>query len=176
VNAKNNGLIVLAGAGNNNCRNDFGPGFFCYNSPGMWADVIGVGAHDRFFYRSWWDPTNGSAYGALVDIWAPGGGGYARNYGDQRLFSTPTPQSSWCYASAQCWLIDNSNKTFQFGGTSASSPYAAGVAALMKQIRPWITQAEVISIMQSTGWVGPDPEVGKILDARAAIYALGVHP
>jgi subtilisin family serine protease len=73
-------------------------------------------------------------------------------------------------------LIDNSNKTFQFGGTSASSPYAAGVAALMKQIRPWITQAEVISIMQSTGWVGPDPEVGKILDARAAIYALGARP
>ncbi len=69
VNAKNNGLIVLASAGNNNCRNDFNNGntFPCYNSPGMWADVIGVGAHDRFFYRSWWSPSDGSAYGASVD-------------------------------------------------------------------------------------------------------------
>jgi serine protease len=177
VNAKNAGLIILASGGNNNCRNEFNNGSAnpCYETPGMWADVIGVGAHDRNFYRSKWGSA-GSSYGASMDIWAPGGGGSGRSYGYLDLFSVPTPQSTYCYGSAQCSTQSNASRLFSFNGTSAASPHAAGVAALMKQIKPSITQAEVLYTMQANGRIGPDPEVGRILDARAAIYALGARP
>jgi serine protease len=173
-NAENYGVVVLASAGNDNCRSD---GFYwgnpCFATPGAWDNVISVGAHDKTFFRSRWG-TKGSIWGATVDIWAPGGGSRVSNFTHDQLFGVPTPDYP-CYVTQQCVQFNNENKLFFFNGTSAASPYAAGVVALMKQVRPSLNHWDAKNILNSTGKTSPDTEVGKIIDAKAAIEYLGAR-
>jgi subtilisin family serine protease len=56
------------------------------------------------------------------------------------------------------------------GGTSASSPFVAGVAAMMKALDPALTPAQVRTILRDTAWL-PEVEshVPRALNAYAAV-------
>lgn len=82
-------------------------------------------------------------YGSPVDIWGPVG-----------IFSTVTPESAAKDA-------DNlgTDELYSFNGTSASTPFVAGIVALMKSLNPNLTYAGALQILKNTANSSPDPKV-----------------
>ncbi len=106
------------------------------------AGVICVGA------LAWdsQDKTGYSNVGAFdVDIFAPG-----------RVWVGPDPANP-------------GNLAQSFSGTSAASPFAAGVAALIWAADPQLSANEVESIFLGTAQASSDPQVGGYVDALAAV-------
>lgn len=106
--------------------------------PASHPDTVAVGASTDFDCHA-----DYSQYGAGLDFLAPSSGG-----------------------SAGIWTTDRTGDagyaggdyTSTFGGTSASTPLAAGVAALMLSKNPDLTAEQVRTIMQETcDKVGPGP-------------------
>ncbi|MCP3142413.1 S8 family peptidase [Pyxidicoccus xibeiensis] len=61
------------------------------------------------------------------------------------------------------------NRT-SFGGTSASAPFVAGVAAVMRAYDSTLTSAEVTNILRATAWTdSTDPKVTHALNAYRAL-------
>jgi hypothetical protein len=89
-----------------------------------------------------------SNWGSVVDIWAP-----------TDVLTTVTR--------------DSGGQPYQFGGTSASGPYLAGIVALMKMLDPDLTYDEVRSILVSTANASADPKVSSrgYVDAYRAVAA-----
>uniref|UniRef100_A0ABV6B3T9 S8 family serine peptidase n=1 Tax=Deinococcus oregonensis TaxID=1805970 RepID=A0ABV6B3T9_9DEIO len=55
-------------------------------------------------------------------------------------------------------------------GTSASAPYVAGVAAMMKAMNPALNYGQMRDILQDTAWTdSPDPRVTRYLNAFEAV-------
>lgn len=143
--ARDAGVIVVACSGNDRKNLDQkGLTFLPCEAEG----VLGVGA-------IYWDSklsvkessSIGSNYGSNVDIWAPG----------NLMNATPNPDKSG---------VDYGD----FGGTSAASPYIAGIVAMMKAIKPSISFAEVQTVLQSTAHKSTDPLVANgYVNAYAAI-------
>ena len=133
------GVIIVASAGNNGTR---GMGY-----PGAYAPVISVAASGwagEWLTGSWWysvddpEPNNMGLYyitdfssrelsGQDLDVAAPG---------------------SWVVGP---YKINSSNEPtyYYLGGTSMAAPHVAGIAALMMQKNPALTQFEVETIMES---------------------------
>lgn len=94
--------------------------------------AICVGAIDQ-------NASNVFNFGSSVDIWAPHG-----------IYSTVTPpRAGQTGTAAICCFL----------GTSAASPFVAGVVALMKGLNPSLTPAQVLSILQETANPSPDQRV-----------------
>ncbi len=112
--------------------------------------------------------TWGSSYiGAGPDVVAPGPWSYTTD----RLGSAG-------YNQDQAATGVDPNYEYQFGGTSSSTPKAAGIVALMLSKNPSLTPAEVKSILRQTaddiGAPGEDDKTGTgRIDARAAVLASG---
>lgn len=86
-----------------------------------------------------------SNYGAFVDIWAPTN--IRAIYGQNLPLGLTT-----------------------FGGTSASTPFIAGIAAMMRAYNPALTSDQVKNILQQTGYNNsPDPKVNYYVNAFAAV-------
>jgi subtilisin family serine protease len=98
--------------------------------PASHPDVIGVGASTDFDYRA-----DFSQYGTNLSLVAPGGGGWGGIYTTDR--TRTDGYNSGDYDSG-------------FGGTSASSPIAAGVGALVLSVNPTLTAKEVRKILQDS--------------------------
>lgn len=139
------GVIIVAAAGN---EGNAGMSF-----PGAYAPVISAAASgwvgewlpgDDGNTRNWWirdnvpDPTKAAHFyvtdfssrekqGQDLDVAAPG---------------------SWVVGPFQ--LQSGSISYFFLGGTSMASPHVAGIAALMLQKNPGLTQGDVESILEST--------------------------
>lgn len=99
-------------------------------------EVVGVCATDASGVRSNWGGGQQSCYSTregIADISAPGG---AAN----EVFSTTNLQPT---ATDPGYIND-------WGGTSASSPYVAGVAALVRSLDPTLTAAEVGNVLRTT--------------------------
>jgi hypothetical protein len=97
-------------------------------------------------------------FGSPVDIWAPSAG----------ILSTVTPES--LAADADFTGID---EVARFGGTSAATPFVAGVVGLMKMLNPMITPQRVQDILQMTANPSPDPRVHwGWVDALRAVQAV----
>ncbi len=102
------------------------------------AYTIAVGAQTNMNLRASY-----SDFGTALDILAPSSGG-------TRAINTLLPNGGW---------------TLLFGGTSASSPCAAGVAALMISAAPNLTWSQIRDILRATA--------AKIQPAAAAYDATG---
>ncbi|MFZ5858470.1 MAG: S8 family peptidase [Chloroflexota bacterium] len=136
------GVIIVASAGNNGTN---GMGY-----PGAYAPVISVAASgwtgewSPVGNRSWWwnlnvaDPTNPADFyitdfssrelaGQDLDVAAPG---------------------SWVVGPYQ---VNSGQVSYYFlGGTSMASPHVAGIAALMVEKNPALTQGQVEAILESS--------------------------
>jgi hypothetical protein len=153
-----NGCVVVFCSGNDD-------GAIPY--PVKYPEVIAVGATDDNDLR--WHYSN---YGPELDLVAPSG-----------------CDGDWCGDKATFWSTDqtgyegysvlNSDPNIQdyseyFGGTSASCPIVAGVAALVLSVEPNLTSIEVQRILcrsaQDLGEAGWDQYYGwGRVDARAAV-------
>lgn len=88
-----------------------------------------------------------SNYGSFVDIWAP-------------------TDIHAVYSNNQMGPLGLTT----FGGTSASTPFIAGIAALMRAYNASLTSDQVKTILQQTGHNNsPDPKVNYYVDAFAAV-------
>jgi hypothetical protein len=98
------------------------------------------------------DDSNGaidySNYGSKVDIWAP--------------TNIPTMPDG-----------DTTPNLKTAGGTSASTPFVAGIAAILKAYDPSLSSSQVRDLLRRTAWTdSPDPKVTHYVNADAALRAV----
>ncbi len=123
------GMPIFCATGNN--------GHSHIRYPASLPDTIAVGASTNEDVRARY-----SQYGEGIDFVAPSSGGTLRiETTDIRGQSGYKPQPDGNY----CKAADGSG----FGGTSAATPLAAGVAALMLSVNPHLTMEQVRAIMHS---------------------------
>ena len=159
------GCVVVFATGN-----ESGPVMW----PALYPEVIGVGATDHNDNLSWY-----SNYGQEMDIVAPGGGGIETE--DWDLYFAVSTDLLWTtdivgaggYSELNL-ASDISDYTDRMCGTSAATPIAAGVAALILSLEPDLTQAEVRHFLERSakdlGEPGWDHYYGwGRVDARAAL-------
>ncbi|MCU0500306.1 MAG: S8 family peptidase [Anaerolineae bacterium] len=153
------GATVVISAGNSNAD---ASGFRPANCNG----VITVAATNRNGSRSYY-----SNYGATVEISAPGG---------ETNVSSSNGVLSTLNTGTQGPLAD---KYAYYQGTSMAAPHVAGVASLMLSRNPWLTPAQVLSLMQSTATAFPGgssctPSLcgSGIVNAGAAVAAVPDPP
>jgi hypothetical protein len=144
-NAVNNGVILVASAGNE--------GNTIYQYPAAYSSVIAVGGYDHYLKRFSW-----SSYGDWVRLWAPGVGRRA-----------PIPSDA-CYSTKKC---STTSHNFSFSGTSFAAPLVAGVIALLKQVKPSITSTQACALLQVSSRVSPDADVRYPINAALALEGLG---
>ncbi|MCA9838986.1 MAG: S8 family serine peptidase [Trueperaceae bacterium] len=162
------GKIVVVAAGNN--HEDAG-----FVSPANCQNVITVGATDFAGARAHY-----SNYGSSVDLMAPGGD-----------TSVDLNEDNFVDGVLSLWKNDSSGKftTVFYQGTSMATPHVAGVASLMKAIKPSISQAEVLTALSSTArplsaelCSSEDIELSEndcgagLIDAKAALEAIDLSP
>jgi hypothetical protein len=142
--------VIFASAGNDGANVDAEDCFFAcweeaWHTPCENAGVICVGG----LARSSTSRASGSNYGAeQVDLFAP-----------YTLIVGPDP---------------GVDETRSINGTSFSSPFAAGVAALIWAANPSLSAGQVRSILLDNARTSPDPSVGLYINAAAAVgSALG---
>lgn len=165
-------------------------------SPGNAANVITVAAYN--FRSNWLNTVGGETrfnfnLGDIADYSSPGGkradGVYKpdiaapANYTISPLAQTANPDSQSCQGESMAASLGKSYVTadgthIAWNGTSASSPFTAGVIALMLQKNPNLDAEQVRQILIKTakkgGSVGavPNPSWGYgMLDAAAALQA-----
>ena len=165
-------------------------------SPGNAANVITVAAYN--FRNSWLNTVGGETrfnfnIGDIADYSSPGGkradGVYKpdiaapANYTISPLAATANLDSKTCEGESMAASLGKSFVTsdgthIAWNGTSASSPFTAGVIALMLQKNPTLDAEQVREILIKTakkgGSVGavPNPQWGHgMLDAAAALQA-----
>ncbi|NIX56638.1 MAG: S8 family serine peptidase, partial [candidate division Zixibacteria bacterium] len=136
------GCVIFCASGNNNSSG--------VNYPAKLSTVIAVGASTNKGVRSsttkW-----GSNYGSELDIMAPSSGG------TRGIYTTDVSVSKRGFDD----LDSKGLYTKDFGGTSASTPLAAGVGALVLSMNPNLSKAKVQEILQNTA---------KKIDASNANY------
>jgi len=152
------GVLVVAAAGNTigsnagNADNNFPCGYtpvLCVGSlgDGLSRPRVASNAND-------WS----SDFGGNVNIWAPS------NIPELALqasgASNPLPGS---FAGMQL-----------FNGTSASTPFVAGIAAMVKAINPGLSGGAILGLLTGTAW-GHDVFRDEVLDLRRASNSAGAE-
>lgn len=145
----NKGIIVIAAAGNEATSDPFYPA--AYNG------IISVAAISQTLEQS-----NYSNFGSTIDVAAPGGdlskdSGIMSTWGDDRTNTT-----MFTYGSLQ--------------GTSMAAPHVAGIAALMKSVKPSLTHTDFLGYLnageltQDLGVAGRDNIYGYgLINAHKAV-------
>lgn len=149
-NASANGKVIVASAGNSGPNGE--PSY-----PAAYPNVIGVGATDRQD-----EIASFSTQGNYLDIAAPG----------VEIVSTTNAKDEGAFSLEEPPKVAVAIKS----GTSMSAPIVAGLAALMRSVRPDLTPAEVENLIKATatdlGFAGPDPVYGAgLINAAAAVEA-----
>jgi serine protease len=121
--------IIVVAAGNDN-KDAFG------FTPASCAGVITVGASDQFGARAPY-----SNFGARIDVMAPGG--------DLNLAFGGVDQAGGILSLSK---DAQGQLGYQFkNGTSMASPHVAGLASLIKGLKPGLNTAEVLEILKRPG-------------------------
>jgi minor extracellular serine protease Vpr len=135
------------------------------SNPGAAASAITVGSYDwndQFNGFSWYgacsNPPQAMQIGGLSCYSNPG---YTRKGRIKPEIVAPGQYFTAAYAkqadgtgvNPEEWsrMIDKTGNFVMFNGTSAATPYTAGVIALMMQKRPTITSADIKSLFQKFG-------------------------
>lgn len=153
--AVSQGSVVVVAAGNDQRNLDF-----TSYVPATCRNVITVGAGNRFANRSFY-----SNYGVYIDVMAPGG-----DY-NGTVFST-----------ANDGARAPANDSYKgMMGTSMAAPHVAGVAALIKSVKPQLYPAQIEDILKrTTKYFGCTEEEGcgaGLINAYAALQeALATTP
>ena len=121
------GTTVVVSAGNSNAD-------AINYRPGNCTGVITVAATDRDGGRASY-----SNYGSTIEISAPGG--------DQSYTNDPNGVLSTLNTGTQVPIAD---AYVYYQGTSMAAPHVAGVASLLYSLKPSLTPAEVLTILQNT--------------------------
>jgi len=133
-NAVNNYDVVIVCSAGNNGGNGSSDQSIRY--PARYSNTIAVGASNendqRWTTSGYW----GSAFGPELDIVAPGG---------VSTIWTTDISGSGGYDS-----FGDGNYTDSFGGTSASAPLVAGIAALLRSMDPSLSWTEVRDVLRNT--------------------------
>jgi serine protease len=155
--ARQAGAIIVAAAGNSATSQP--------EYPAATPGVVSVGAVDAIGQRTYY-----TSYGATVDVAAPGGDSGV----DLNHDSYPDGVFSTAGSDATGSIVP----TYAFAfGTSFSAPHMAGVAALMKAVRPGLTPDEVDAYLAGgliTTDIGDSGLGAGLLDADLAVQAAGV--
>jgi len=159
------GIVIVCGAGNENCNNDdlsnCDPVHTAKAFPGYLPDVIGViGSNPYDFRKSKNDNWNipafswGSNYGSDFDVAAPSTHIATTDLAGSKGYNPARPRFTF----NNCTGYNLHDDYCYFEGTSAATPVASGVCALILQANPNLTAIEVQDILQSTAdKVGEDP-------------------
>ena len=124
--AYNNGVVLVAGAGNEASDSD-------RVHPAAYDNVIAVAATDENDTRCFF-----SNYGSWVDVAAPG---------ELSIYSTTPTYHVTMNDPPWNW---SENYTTFMGGTSAACPHVAGLVGLLLSKNPEFTQEEIMTILHST--------------------------
>ncbi|HEX4910266.1 MAG TPA: S8 family peptidase [Permianibacter sp.] len=147
--ARSRGTVIVVAAGNDNANaNNF--------NPGNCAGVVNVAATNRSGGRAYY-----SNYGTSVDVAAPGGAQSSANDANGVL-------STWNSGTSS----PGSDAYVFMQGTSMAAPHVAGVAALIKAVKPAATPDEIETILKTTARAFPATcsNCGTgIVDANAAV-------
>lgn len=145
------GIVVCVAAGNRSYKIDLSTGvdynnYYNNNTPGNYyhrgssphdENAISVGNADSTVYNASLDQkATTSETGPGVDIWAPG----------TNIMSATSNTNSWGVGS-QNYYLNSSYKQTNISGTSMASPQVAGVCALILQLNPSYTPAQVKSAL-----------------------------
>ena len=157
------GAVVVVAAGNDN---DDASNY----TPASCGNVIAVGATTIENKRARY-----SNYGARVDVMAPGGDTSRDLDNDGEpdgVLSTVRPGAT------SPGLISPEDGYAYFNGTSMASPHVAGVAALLKGVRPSLSTADVRDILAATATPITDSSCNSgcgagLINAAAALATLG---
>jgi serine protease len=150
------GVIIIAAAGNENTS--------LLSFPASYENVISVSATDFNNVKAPY-----SNFGSFIDVAAPGGNK-----------SEDINNDGHSDGVLGAYKDDNNNQlTYDFyEGTSMAAPHVAGVAALMKSVRPQLTQSEFELLLRAgfltldTGDLGRDDLYGYgLIDAEKAVIA-----
>lgn len=161
-NAEQEGVLVVAAAGNNASQN--------YNLyPAAWPSVVSVsavGPQDEFAYYS--------SFGK-VDLAAPGGVVSRDRNGDGLKNAKDCVDNECIYSTS----LNNGYATL--AGTSMAAPFVSGTAALLISAKPQLTRDEIISALESSaddlGDSGRDVKFGYgRINALKALQAIGAQP
>jgi serine protease len=119
------GTTVVVAAGNSSDNASF-------YTPAGCSGVITVAATDRNGDIAWY-----SNYGAAVEVSAPGGD---TSYSGGGILSTLNSGTS----------VPASDAYVAYQGTSMAAPHVAGLVSLLYSLKPSLTPAEVLNILQNT--------------------------
>lgn len=149
------GSVVLIAAGNTANQNGGNSGFVGFPANINVSGVITVGASDRFDKQSDYSPTSNSSSSnnQIIDLVAPSHRDYSEGL---EIWTIDIPGTSGYNSGALPSSGTNYlSYTGRMGGTSAATPLAAGIAALVLSIDADLTQQEVFNILtQSADDVG----------------------
>jgi subtilisin family serine protease len=146
-------VILFAAANDNSPLNDDKDGQLYHQGFALHPDVIAVAASNSLDKRSSY-----SNYGPELAICAPSSGSPGR-----RVVTTDRRGTKG---------YSTDDYTYDFGGTSSSTPLAAGLAALILSVNPELTSAEVKDIMMETA-DKIDLENGQYVDGHSPLYGHG---
>lgn len=146
------GIIVIAAAGNESTSEPF--------YPATYDRVISVSALSQSLEQASY-----SNFGSTIDVAAPGGD-FSKDSGIMStLGDDSTGTTEFTYGSLQ--------------GTSMAAPHVAGVAVLMKSVKPSLTHAEFLgylnagNLTQDLGVSGRDDAFGHgLINAEKAVLAV----
>ncbi|GIV85532.1 MAG: hypothetical protein KatS3mg052_2539 [Candidatus Roseilinea sp.] len=152
--AVSNGAVVVVAAGNSNAP----AGNF---TPASCANVITVAATNRNGSKAYY-----SNYGPAVEISAPGG-------------ETPSNTGDGVLSTLNNGATAPGAHSYKFyQGTSMAAPHVAGIASLMLSVKPALTPAQVLALLQSTATPFPSGSTcnttncgAGIVNAAAAVQA-----
>lgn len=142
-------IVLVAAAGNDNFNIDNDSKFPC-SMPGQTAESAGVLCVGALEYASS-SRIGYSNYGKDVDIFAP-----------TNIIVMPNGGTN--------------GGLDQAGGTSASTPFIAGIVAMMKAIKPDATNKEIQDALKNTAWTdSADSTVPRYVNAYEAVKEIAGH-
>ncbi|MFZ5844110.1 MAG: S8 family peptidase [Pseudomonadota bacterium] len=147
--ARSRGTVIVVASGNDNDNANN------YN-PGNCSGVVNVAATNRSGGRAYY-----SNYGTSIDVAAPGGAQSSFNDANGVL-------STWNSGTTS----PGSDSYIFMQGTSMAAPHVAGVAALIKAVKPAATPDEIETILKTTTRAFPATCTNcgtGIVDANAAV-------